>query len=98
MSDDELVALVKELTQEILEGEGKPVPSLDTETRLFAKDGLLDSMGIISLVVALEQAIEDRSGISVSLADQRALSQSRGPYRTIGAVAEYAGVVLNETR
>lgn len=93
---NELVSLVKELTSEILEGEGRSSPELEEDTRLFGKEGLLDSMGIVSLVVALEQAIEDKYGASIALADERALSQTKGPYRTVGALADYAAKVMED--
>ena len=94
----ELIELIVELTAEILEGEGRTAPDLREDTKLFGPDGLLDSMGIISLVVALEQGIEDLDGAVVSLADERALSQTKGPYRTIGSLAEYAATVLEHAR
>ena len=42
----------------------------------------------------VEQEIEDRHGTSVALADEKALSQSSSPYRTVGTLAEYAAAAL----
>jgi len=69
-------------------------PQLDAETPLFGRHGVLDSLGLASLVVSVEQAIEDEFGLSVSLADQKALSQSHSPYRTVGSLAEYASRLI----
>lgn len=91
---DDLVALIIEMAQEILEAEGEPSTDLDADTKLFGKAGLLDSMGLVSLIVAVEQEIEDRHEASVALADEKALSQSSSPYRTIGTLAEYAAAGL----
>ena len=91
---DNLVALIVEMAQEILDAEGEPSTGLTEETRLFGKEGLFDSMGLVSLIVAVEQEIEDRHGTSVALADEKALSQSSSPYRTIGTLAEYAATGL----
>ena len=91
---DDLVAVIIEMAQEILEAEGAPSTALDRETRLFGKEGLFDSMGLVSLIVAVEQEIEHRHGTSLSLADEKALSQSSSPYRTIGTLAEYAAAGL----
>ena len=90
----DLIALITDLTREILDMEGDLSVDLGPDTRLFGRDGLLDSMGIVSLIVAVEQAIEDRHGALVSLADERALSQSSGPYRTISTLADYASALL----
>ena len=93
---DDLVPLIEELTREILEGEGRECPELGEDTRLFGGEGLLDSMGIVTLVVALEQAIEDRYGRSIALADEKALSRRKGPYRTVATLAEYTARVLGD--
>jgi acyl carrier protein len=62
----------------------------DPSTQLFGERGLLDSVGLVSLVVAVEQELADELGIDVGLADERALSQRTSPYRTVASLAEYA--------
>lgn len=86
----DLVELITSLAHEILEAEGRGDVALEPDTELFGRGGLLDSMGIVSLVVATEQAIEDRYGVSVALADEQALSQRSSPYQTIRTLADYA--------
>lgn len=90
---DQIVDLVlRELTA--LEAQGvaqlDPAAPLDAKTPLFGEVGVLDSVGLVSLVVAVEQAMEDELGIRVSLADERALSQQKSPYRTVESLASYA--------
>jgi D-alanine--poly(phosphoribitol) ligase subunit 2 len=68
--------------------------SLDEKTPLFGEVGVLDSVGLVSLVVAVEQALEDEQGIRVSLADERALSQQNSPYRTVESLAAYAASLV----
>lgn len=65
-------------------------PQLQADTALFGTEGFLDSMALVTLVVALEQGIEEKFGVSVTLADARVLSQEHSPYSTIYALAEYA--------
>jgi len=67
---------------------------MDGETPLFGREGFLDSLGLVTLMVAVEQAIEDELGVSVSLADERALSQRTSPYRTVGTLADYADSLI----
>lgn len=69
---------------------------LDAETRLFGAGSILDSLGLVTLIVELEQAIQDRFRVAVSLADEKALSQTRSPFRTIGTLAEYAAQQIEE--
>lgn len=63
---------------------------LDTDTELFGQAGLLDSVGLVALVVAVEQRLADELDIDVSLADERAMSQRQSPYRTVSSLAAYA--------
>jgi len=69
---------------------------LDSETRLFGAGSILDSLGLVTLIVELEQAIQDQFRVAVSLADEKALSQTRSPFRTIGTLAEYAAQQIEE--
>ena len=63
---------------------------LGAEAPLFGQEGVLDSMGLVNLIVVVEQAIEDELKESVMLADDRALARSSSPFRSIGSLAAYA--------
>jgi acyl carrier protein len=91
----ELVSLIVKAAREFGEHGRVALPAtIDHDTPLFGREGFLDSMALVSLVVAVEQAIEDELGVSVSLADDRALSQRTSPYRTVGALADYADTLV----
>ncbi len=93
---DELVQLISVSTRELAIEQGIDVPqTLDANTRLFGEGGLLDSMALVSLVIAVEQAMEDKYSVAVALADEKALSQRSSPYRTIGTLAAYAAQELS---
>lgn len=90
-----IVRQIHELKGELLVN----VPAnLNPGTALFGQDGLLDSMALVTLVVALEQSIEDTFGVAVTLADARAMSQKHSPFRTIGSLAEYSGRLVQEAK
>lgn len=90
-----LVSLIVKAVREFGEQSGVPLPAtMDRDTPLFGRDGFLDSMGLVTVVVAVEQAIEDELGVTVSLADERALSQRTSPYRTVGTLADYADTLV----
>jgi acyl carrier protein len=93
---EQLTALIVSALRE--QGRGREVATLlelGSETPLFGREGVLDSLGLVALVVAVEQAIEDAYGVSVSLADERALSEGKSPFRTIGTLADYAGRLID---
>ena len=69
-----------------------------TKTVLFGKDGKLDSIGFVSLLVTIEQCIEDEFDVSITIADERAMSQKQSPFRTIGTLADYIKILLKENK
>jgi acyl carrier protein len=88
--NNDLVSLIVELFREVCQEKEIELPEdVGSETSLFGRDGILDSLGLVSLIIALEQAIDDKFGVSISLADEKAMSQKKSPYRTIGRLAEY---------
>jgi acyl carrier protein len=67
------------------------------ETALYGANSVLDSLRLVSLVVAVEREIEQESGVSLVLASERAMSQRRSPFLSIGSLAEYIEQLLSET-
>ena len=67
-----------------------------TKTVLFGKDGKLDSLGLVTLLVIIEQNIEDEFDVSITIADERAMSQKHSPFRTIESLANYIEMLLKE--
>jgi len=66
------------------------------ETVLFGEGSQLDSLGLVSLIVATEQQVQEAFGKSIVLADERAMSQKRSPFRTVSSLSEYIGTLLDD--
>lgn len=60
------------------------------DTALLGDDGLLDSLGLVNLLVDVEQALEDETGAALTIGDDRAVSARHSPFRTVGSLADYA--------
>lgn len=56
---------------------------------LYGNTGVLDSLGLVSLVAAVEEGIQMQFGAAITLADERAVSQRESPFRTIGTLVDY---------
>ena len=63
---------------------------------LLGAAGGLDSFGLVNLVVALEQRIEDEFGVSLTLADEKAMSHRRSPFRTVPTLRDYVAELLKQ--
>lgn len=77
-----------------LDGAGQLVKSQDTV--LAGNSGKLDSLGLVNLIVGVEEQIEKRTGVLLSLADAQALTQETSLFETVGTLVEYVTAVLNE--
>ncbi|MHA3980941.1 hypothetical protein ACW9UR_25095 [Halovulum sp. GXIMD14794] len=70
--------------------------SKDPDAVLFGPGSLLDSVGLVNLVMAAEQHLGDATGEDIVLASEAAMSRKRSPYRSLRALAEYAVEISNE--
>jgi acyl carrier protein len=82
--------IVIESLNEVFVQLGSPAPSNITEdTVLVGQDAVVDSLGVVSLIVEIEQRLEGNHGISVTLANDKAMSQRNSPFRTVGVLADH---------
>jgi D-alanine--poly(phosphoribitol) ligase subunit 2 len=96
---EDITAVIVDALREHADSRAIMSPSpLGADTPLFGRDGVLDSLGLVALVVAVEQAIEDEYGVSLTLADERALSERKSPFATVGALAAYAARLIEGAR
>jgi len=92
---DHITALIWDAIDEVNEllPEDARVPKRE-DAVLLGESGSLDSFGLVNLVVALEQRIEDEFGVTLTLADDKAMSYSRSPFRTVQTLREYVQSLL----
>lgn len=93
---DKLVNLIYKVAEETNPDLAKHSQTNGANTRLFGRGGLLDSLGLVRLIVAIEGALEEELGVSVVLADERAMSQKNSPFRTIESLTNYIVLLLEE--
>jgi len=63
---------------------------------LVGSEGIFDSIGLVTFIVELEQGMEKRFGVRVSLADERAIAQEVTPFSSITTLAAYIEKLLLE--
>lgn len=90
LTRDDAMAIVLAAAAELNHGRVEKIDiGRGADAPLYGRGGVLDSMGLVSMVVAVEQLVEERLGVGVILADEKAMSQSSNPFRTVGVFAEY---------
>ena len=87
---DKIVALIYEVIDEeneAREQDKQIVKSL--ETLFLTKDGGLDSLGLVSLIIATEEKIVDSLDADITIADAKAMSQKNSPFKSVNSLADY---------
>jgi len=96
MNDPENIVTAIYRAVDWINGELRPDRQLikARETRLLGSQSVLDSMHLVSLIVAIEREVEDIFGVTLTLVDERALSMKESPFRSIESLADYIGILI----
>jgi acyl carrier protein len=92
----EISALVLSSLQEILSENEDLSRALGESTYLIGQESVLDSLGLVTLIVELEQRLNEKYGVSLTVADDRAMSQRNSPFRTVKSLIEYVCLLAEE--
>lgn len=90
------IQIVYGALKEVMEQSGVTAGALTEDTVIVGKDAVLDSLGVVSLIVEVEQALEQKHNVSVTLASDKAMSAKNSPFRTVGVLAEHVLEVIKE--
>ncbi|MCS6968238.1 MAG: hypothetical protein RMJ44_05650 [Cytophagales bacterium] len=66
------------------------------KTRLFGGGGPLDSISLVSLIVQIEETIENKTGKAIIIADEKAMSRKTSPFASVGLLTDYVLELLTE--
>ena len=99
MFEQQVTAAISEAVEELNpQLDSKKRISADPQTLLYGMDANLDSLDLVTLIVTTEQKIEDKTGIRITLANEKALSMRNSPFRSVQALRDYAVSLLEEQR
>ena len=69
---------------------------INLETKLFGGDGPIDSMGLVALIVRIEEYIEEFYDFSITLASEKAMSRRTSPFSRVKYLLDYIEEVILE--
>jgi D-alanine--poly(phosphoribitol) ligase subunit 2 len=69
----------------------------DNNTPLFGENGVLDSLGLVNLIVCAELKIQEQFDVAITIADEKAMSMKNSPFRTIESLSNYIVLLIQET-
>ena len=76
----------------LLDEDGKIEKSLNAD--LLSQSTKLDSLGLVNLILAIEEIIQDDFGVAVTLASSMAMSSSSSPFRSIQILIDHIDTIL----
>lgn len=72
--------------------------SPEEQTKLYGKGATLDSLGLVNLIVGVESRLTDDFDVSITLADEKAMSRAQSPFRSVATLIDYAAELIAEAR
>jgi acyl carrier protein len=74
---------------------GQTLLEVSPTAPLFGAPSPLDSLGLVALLIDIEEAFQ-QEGHSILLSDERAMSQSRSPFRDVPSLVGYIERLVGE--
>ena len=88
-----IFAAVDELNDQLPKGV-RVAKSLDAP--LYGPGGNLESIDLVNLIIEVEEKVKDAFAVSITIADDRAVSAHDSPFVTLGALTNYvSGLIQN---
>ena len=62
---------------------------INENTRLIGSDALLDSLGLVSFIVEVEQSLEEEYDFSINIVSEKAMSRTTSPFISIKTLSKF---------
>ena len=87
MNKEEIKHILVNTVQDYFESQDI-IEKVNDNTVLFGKDSVLDSMGLVNIIIDIESRFLDE-GYEISLTSEKAMSRRNSPFRTISTLADF---------
>jgi hypothetical protein len=96
---DRIVALVRRAVDDVNEQLEDGVKLGDgPDTVLYGRGARIASLTLVTFIVAVEEHIREEFGLSVTLANEKAMSMEHSPFKTLGSMIGYVTDVVTEAQ
>ena len=72
--------------------------SVAAESPLYGEGGPLDSLGLVNLIVGVEEKLQAAFGVAPNLADEALLSGPDSPFGAVGALIDHVTAAMQTAR
>ena len=66
------------------------------ETVLMGNESVLDSLGLVNLIVATERKVEEEFGVGVTLVSEESMSLKDSPFKKVDSLVDYIQILLRK--
>ena len=87
MKKQEITEIIIDIVADFLQTQGTHI-EINEETALFGDKAVLDSMGLVNIVIDLESTLLDK-GMEISLTSENAMSRRQSPFRSVSSLADF---------
>lgn len=98
LSKESIERVIQAALAEVTEEQDRTIPYRGLDTQLWGPGGTLDSLGLVSLILAVEQRLAEDHDVVVTIASEQAMSRSESPFRTVGRLTDYIAELVNGQR
>lgn len=89
-----ILAAAETIAGELPDAADAPV---SLETQLYGQNGIFDSIALVSFIAEVEARVAEELDRDVVLADEKAMSRHRSPFRSGATVVDYVESLLSES-
>ncbi|MDX4040359.1 hypothetical protein [Aliarcobacter skirrowii] len=86
-----IIDTLKDLNEEL---ENEAFLNPNSKTKLYGRNGAMDSLALVSFIADLEDKISDKFEKDIILADEKAMSAKTSPFRNIESLTSYIKSLL----
>ena len=66
------------------------------DTPLLGESGKLNSLGLVNLIVGVEERVESEAGVAITIADEKYHDQNRSPFSDVSTLVDYVSMLIDE--
>ena len=70
--------------------------TITSGSKLYGKNGVLDSLGLVRVIAELEEEIYTKTLKNITLADEKSMSQKSSPFLSVDSLSDYIEMLLQE--
>ncbi len=69
---------------------------ISTDALLSDDEGPLDSLGLVNLILIVEEQVSNEFSVQISLSDEKTMTQIDNPFKSVKTLSDYVSQLIEE--